>query len=130
MTGLAIGATFASIPVSATTVIVEGNPSPYYYSSGAYYAMQGSQYVLVPPPQGAIVQTLPPSCVTLMAPGSSYSDCGGVFYQPLSHGYQVVTPPTGITVTNLPDGAVATTVNGSPVFPIWRGLVSALLQRQ
>ena len=116
LAGVAIGATFASVPVNSTTVIVEGNYNPYYYSGGVYYAQQGSQYTVVPPPQGAIIQTLPPSCVSIMAPGSTYSDCGGVFYKPISEGYKVVMPPTGITVTNLPDGAVSTTVNGNRYF--------------
>jgi hypothetical protein len=66
--GLAVGATIAALPAAAAAISVAGNP--YYYANGVYYAPQGGQYAVVPPPQGAVVPTPPPSCSTVYV-GSS-----------------------------------------------------------
>jgi hypothetical protein len=73
---------------------------------------QGGQYAVVPPPQGAVVPSPPPSCSTVdLGSGKTY-DCGGAFYSSVPNGYAVVPPPIGIVVPALPNGAVVHTVGG------------------
>src|SRR5690606_32392198 len=73
---------------------------------------QGSQYVVVPPPMGAVIDTLPSSCTAIYSGETAYYDCGGAYYSQVSQGYQVVSPPIGATVNTLPNGAASETVNG------------------
>jgi hypothetical protein len=71
----------------------------------------------VPPPQGAVVSSPPPSCSSVNLGGRGLGlDCGGAFYAPASGGYQVIAPPVGSTVWTLPNGAVDQTVNGVTYF--------------
>jgi hypothetical protein len=73
---------------------------------------QGSQYVVVAPPPGAVVATVPASCSVVFSGDTSYYNCGGAYYLQVSQGYQVVPPPIGATLYTLPNGAVAKTING------------------
>ena len=109
--GFAIGATFAALPAVATALSVAN--AQYWYANGVYYAMQNGQYVIVPPPQGAIVTTPPSSCSTVYVGTSMHLDCGGAFYEPVSSGYKVIPPSVGATVTSLPDGAVSENIKGT-----------------
>ena len=78
--------------------------------------MQNGQYVIAPPPYGAVVSTEPPSCSVVYVGTSSRLDCGGAFYAPVSNDYQVIPPPIGATVTSLPNGASAETIKGTAYF--------------
>jgi hypothetical protein len=62
----------------------------YIYSDGIYMQPSGSQYVVVAPPVGAIVNYLPDGCTM----SGNYYNCSGIYYQPVYQGstlvYQVV----------------------------------------
>ncbi|MGB9646426.1 MAG: DUF6515 family protein, partial [Stellaceae bacterium] len=109
--GFAIGATIAALPAAAAAISVAGNP--YYYQNGVFYAPQGGQYAVVPPPQGAVVA---PSCSTVYVGSATDLDCGGAFYSTVQNGYQVVAPPIGSIVSTLPSGAVDQNINGTTYF--------------
>jgi hypothetical protein len=70
----------------------------------------------VPPPQGAVVATPPPSCSTVYVGSASELDCGGAFYTRVENGYKVSPPPIGSSVTILPSGAVDQNINGTTYF--------------
>ena len=110
--GVVIGATIASLPDGYSTVYVSG--VPYYYSGGVYYGQQGTSYVVIPPPVGAVVTVLPSDCFTVEIDENDeeYYDCGGAFYDQVDDGYAVVSPPVGAVVNVLPDGAQAKKVGG------------------
>jgi len=115
--GFAMGETVAALPVAAAAISVAGNP--FWYDNGVYYASQGGQYAVVPPPQGAVVATPPPSCPTIYSgAGTPDLDCGGAFYAtaPNGAGYKVIPPPIGSTVNTLPVGAVDRSINGTTYF--------------
>ncbi|MDS3861781.1 DUF6515 family protein [Thermosynechococcaceae cyanobacterium BACA0444] len=78
--GLAIGAAINSAPPYYTNIYVGGNP--YIYSDGVYLTQQGSSYIVVAPPVGAVVSYLPEGCQAFTQDGSQYFDCSGVIYQP------------------------------------------------
>ena len=125
--GVVIGETVASVPEDSTVVVAQGNP--YYYSEGVYYAPQGSSsqgssshepssqgtsYTVVPPPQGAVIPSIPyaDSSTTVYGGGQTFTYCNGVFYESTSNGYKITDPPPGVMVTSLPKGAANVTVNG------------------
>jgi Family of unknown function (DUF6515) len=112
--GFAVGAAFASLPASVAAISVAG--APYWYANGVYYAMQAGKYVVVPPPEGAVVTTPPSSCSVIYAGDSPKLDCGGAFYAHVANGYQVIPPPIGSTVTRLPNGAVSENIEGVAYF--------------
>jgi hypothetical protein len=70
----------------------------------------------VPPPQGAVVPTPPPSCSTVYVGSTPNLDCGGAFYSSVPQGYKVILPPVGATVTTLPNGAVDRNIGGTTYF--------------
>lgn len=109
--GMVIGAAIVSLPPKTTTVIVGG--VTYYYYNGVYYVKQGSGYVVVGAPPGAVVQVLPDASAPVHVEGAAPLEyANGAFYQkqPASADaqaarYEVVKPPAGVVVTELPVGA-------------------------
>jgi hypothetical protein len=102
------------LPAAAVGLSVAN--AQYWYANGVYYGLQNGQYVIAPPPYGAVVSTEPPSCSVVYVGTSNRLDCGGAFYAPVSNGYQVIPPPIGATVTSLPNGASAETIKGTAYF--------------
>ncbi len=90
--GLAIGAAISQPPPYYSNIYVGGNP--YIYSDGVYMAPQGSSYVVVAPPVGAVVTYLPDGCQAFSQNGGQYFSCSGVTYQPFYENgavaYQVI----------------------------------------
>ena len=67
----------------------------FYYSEGMYYKPCHGEYVIVPPPVGACVPSLPPGCDTVFIQGAPYYQNDGVYYKQAPDGYTVV--PVGLT---------------------------------
>jgi hypothetical protein len=78
--GLAIGAAVNSAPPYYDTVYV--GSSPYIYSDGIYMQPEGSSYVVVNPPTGAVVSYLPEGCNTIPVGSTVNYDCSGIIYEP------------------------------------------------
>ncbi|MGA7932351.1 MAG: DUF6515 family protein [Kovacikia sp.] len=87
-TGLAIGATLTTPPPYYTPVVVEGNN--YIYSDGVFLQPSGSSYVVIKPPIGAVVPSIPDGCTTTDIGGVVYYDCSGIIYQPFYQGSNIV----------------------------------------
>jgi len=89
----------------------------YYYDDGVYYNYAGGDYVVVNPPVGAVVGTIPSDFQSVVINGVTYYSDNGVYYVYTSHGYQVVSPPIAASVTvNVPSnrgGYVAVTLRRS-----------------
>jgi hypothetical protein len=65
----------------------------YYYYDGLYYSYVGGDYVLVAPPAGAVVRTIPSDFQPVVINGATYYVNNGTYYLYTSHGYQVVAAP-------------------------------------
>jgi len=66
----------------------------YYYYDGLYYSYVGNgDYVLVAPPAGIIVTTIPSDFQQVSINGATYYVNGGAYYLYTQHGYQVVAQP-------------------------------------
>jgi hypothetical protein len=87
-TGLIIGSTINQAPPYYDTVYY-GDTS-YLYSDGVYLQPQGSSYVIVAPPLGAIVSYLPDGCNATVTNNVQYFECSGVIYQPYYQSGNVV----------------------------------------
>ena len=85
-----------------TNVNVNVNNNRGYYGGGYYHSGPSVGGVIAATVAtaivvGAIVNSLPPNCTTLMLNGLTYQNCGGTYYQPQYQGssvtYVVVNHP-------------------------------------
>ena len=92
--------------VAATAIIVSVSNQDYYYDEGVYYQPKddGEGYVVVEPPVGAAVSSLPKDTEEITVEGETYYYYGGTYYQKEGDKYVVVPPMAGTIVQNLPDG--------------------------
>lgn len=65
----------------------------YYYWDGAYYTKRDKEYVIVEPPLGAVVPTMPQGCEPLTIGDKVYYSCDDVTYLATPQGYQIVKEP-------------------------------------
>ena len=72
----------------------------FYYQNGVFYqkSMIDQQYMVVPPPIGALVYSIPRGYQLMMIDGVPYYFYDGVFYRRVLEGYRVVVPPVNIIV--------------------------------
>jgi hypothetical protein len=104
-----------SLPFRYATIAANG--SNYYYADGVYFQPQGSSYVVVSAPTGAVVSSLPSNCITVYdIDGYDYCYYGGTFYAPTNNGYEVVIPPPGTPVPFLPRGYRTITSGGTTYY--------------
>ncbi len=75
--------------------------SRYYYCDGVYYRRSGFDYVVVAPPAGVIVNTIPAYYQPVVINGVTYYASDEVYYVYTPHGYQVVPPPVTVLATPL-----------------------------
>jgi hypothetical protein len=80
------------LPAGYFTIWVGG--SRYYYYDGLYYSYVGDgDYVLVDPPIGAFVSSIPPDFQPIIVNGRTYYTDNGVYYLLTHRGYKVVAAP-------------------------------------
>jgi hypothetical protein len=87
-TGLVIGAAINTRPPYYSPVVVGGNN--YIYSDGVFLQPRGNSYVVIAPPVGAVVPSIPEGCSATNQGGVIYYDCSGVIYQPFYQGSDLV----------------------------------------
>jgi len=104
-----VGSTITSLPKKHA--VIEIGEITYYHADGVYYALFGEIYVVVPPPNGALIKTIPPGLSTVTVNDTEYYNYGGAFYIKVDNGYQVIAPPAGGIVTELPGKAYSTLIN-------------------
>lgn len=68
-------------------------PRTVYHHRGTFYQRGRSMYVVVPPPIGIVVPSLPPGFSIMAFGGSTYFTFGQVTYQRCPKGYVVVERP-------------------------------------
>jgi hypothetical protein len=79
---------------SGFLTIVAGD-AIYYYNKGIFFQKDiiDQQYVVVPPPIGAVIYRIPQGYQLMIIRGIPYYEYGGVFYKRVLEGYQVINPP-------------------------------------
>ncbi|MHC4973717.1 MAG: DUF6515 family protein [Planctomycetota bacterium] len=99
-----------------TTVVYAGK-APYAYADGVYHVKKSATcYVTVPPPSGAVIETLPEGSVTIHHEDETYYYYVGSFHMRTRKGYQVVAAPVGATVTYAPKKAEKKTIDGKTYY--------------
>lgn len=85
----------AALPQGVVEIGFSG--SRYFYNTGIFYR-QGVQreYIVVPPPQGAVVKVIPTGWNQVVIDGVTYYVYNGVYYTRVPQGYQVVQPPVQV----------------------------------
>jgi len=68
----------------------------YYYYDGLYYSYVGGDYVVVAPPVGAVVSTIPSDFQPVVVNGMTYYVSSGTYYIYTPHGYRVVSAPMAV----------------------------------
>jgi hypothetical protein len=77
----------------------------YGYFNGVWYAPYGASFVVVRPPVGVVVSTLPTYHTVVGVGGVSYLYANGVYYREASGGYEVVPSP----IVGAPDASLPRT---------------------
>ena len=72
------GTYVATRPYRYSTVYVSSNP--YYYYGGTFYVVDGTRYVVVAPPAGAVVYGVPAPTTVVYAGEDPYFYYNGTYY--------------------------------------------------
>jgi hypothetical protein len=85
--------------------------------AGIYYLEQpDNQYLVVQPPVGVIVASLPDGTAAIPFGPTTYYYLDGDFYVAQDNAFAVVNPPPGIVVPALPSAATQVVINGTVVY--------------
>ena len=95
---------------------VEIGGIPYLYDQGIFWLQQGTDYLVVTAPAGAVVGALPRGAVPVPGGGASLWYFFGTFFARSDGGYTVVRPPAGVNVYYLPDGYTTEKAGGADVY--------------
>lgn len=91
----------------------------FFYSSGLFYQQRQREYIVVPPPSGAVVYTIPAGYSRVIIDGTMYYVYNGVYYSQVPQGYQVVQPPATVVVEPATVAAnIAPTEQGESEFTV------------
>ena len=134
------GAVFRDAPKGSTIVNYAG--LAYRFYNGVWFEPRGPAFIVVMPPIGVVVPTLPTFATTLKSGGETYLYANEVYYLPRPDlgGYEVVNDPgesvppvksaapaggtaTGVASSALP---VGTTAVATPVAPIAKTRLASL----
>lgn len=93
----------AEAPPAGSPVVTVGQMS-LIYDRGLYWFSRGAEFVVVVPPAGVVVDTLPAGVRAQRTKEGMLYYFFGVFYRGKDGAYEVVAPPAGTIVGYLPDG--------------------------
>lgn len=102
-----VGTFLSTVATVAVATAVADNiatqlSQPVYYSDGVFLQPENNGYVVIAPPIGYGVASLPDNTFATLYNGSTYYYYNGTFYQKRDNQYVVVAPPIGCIVQNLP----------------------------
>jgi hypothetical protein len=95
------GYSAAEVPNART---VELGGFTYHYDQGIFWLQQGSTYIVVTAPFGAVVDRLPQGVTRIQSRPRPIWYFFGTFFGERDGGYEVLKPAAGLTVFYLPDG--------------------------
>jgi hypothetical protein len=109
------GYTSAEPPAPAAAAIEVGGVT-YIHDQGIFWLQQGSDYLVVTAPVGAVVPALPRGAARVPTGSGAYWYFFGTFFAGRDGAYAVVKPPEGLTVYYLPDGYTHEKAGGADVY--------------
>ncbi len=90
---------------AAVTSLILGG-TKYYYSKGVYYRKNLYGYIVVNPPCGAVVSTIPQYYEPIVMGGVTYYTSDGIYYRREPYGYVVIEEPKKAVLNKLPSATV------------------------
>jgi hypothetical protein len=113
------GAVFRELPGGYRPYFWHGNN--YYFNGGIWYSPGPRGFVVIGPPVGLFVATLPPFYTTVWLGGSPYYYANDTYYQwsAAQNGYTVANPPAGADQPGgpPPDAAAAVQADNAYIYP-------------
>jgi hypothetical protein len=109
------GYSAAEIPGSSVRTIEFGGFT-YHYDRGIFWLQQGSSYIVVTAPVGAVVDTLPQGVARIQSRPRPIWYFFGTFFGEKDGGYEVLKPAAGLTVFYLPDGYTQKSGDGAGLY--------------
>jgi hypothetical protein len=90
-----LGPLIDNLPQGFITITIGLGQETYYYSNGVFYqkTVREQKYVMVPPPIGAVVFSIPQGYQFMLIDGASIYENEGVYYRRVLDGYRVIFPP-------------------------------------
>ena len=95
---------------------VEAGGMSFIYDQGVFWLQQGTAWLVVTAPFGAVVDALPPAAYPVPAGGSRLWYSFGTFYAAQGDRFEVVRPPAGAVVVYLPDGYTQESAGGVTLY--------------
>src|SRR6202047_4066605 len=108
------GAILRDLPRGALIVNYAG--LSYRFHEGVWFEPRGPAFMVVEPPIGVMIPTLPSFATPVVHGKETYLYANGNFYQPRPElgGYEVVNDPGDVTPADRPGGVVGATPSGAP----------------
>jgi hypothetical protein len=121
------GSIIREVPKEAATVSYAG--LSYKFDEGIWYEPRGPAFMVVAPPIGLVVQSLPTFATLLARSGQVYIYCNDVYYRPRPdvNGYEVVNDPAEPTFQVAAESAAATPRAAAAAAPSVAGAPPAAL---
>ena len=88
----------------------------YLYDQGVFWLHQGSSYIVVTAPVGAVVDRLPQGVTRIASRPEPVWYFFGTFFGEKNGAYEVLKPAAGLTVFYLPDGYRQESLKGVGVY--------------
>ena len=83
----------ANLPQGSITITV--GQETYYYGNGIFFqkVIREQKYIIVPPPIGAVVFSIPQDYQIMLMNGMSFYENHGIYYKRVIEGFKVIYPP-------------------------------------
>ena len=109
------GYVYGALPIGAVSVGFGGGN--YFFHGGVWYRPYSGRYIVVQPPLGIYINTLPPDYATVWVGGLPYYYADDVYYNVApGRGYVVVAPPPGVDTTQTVAPPAPAPVAADPIF--------------
>lgn len=109
-----------TLPRNHVRIVFRG--LPYFYYSGIYYTLHGSEYIVVMPPRGFRITVLPVGYTRIVIGSSVYFYHSGVYYTESTTtsedegNYEVTQPPTGVVVNEIHEDSKEILIDGNLLY--------------
>ncbi len=109
------GYVYGTLPMGAISVGFGGGN--YFFHGGVWYRPYSGRYIVVQPPLGIYINTLPPDYATVWVAGVPYYYADDVYYNVApGRGYVVVAAPPGVDTTQTAAPPAPAPVAPDPIF--------------
>ena len=109
------GYVYGALPVGAINVGFGGGN--YFFHGGVWYRPYSGRYIVVQPPLGIYINTLPPDYATVWVAGVPYYYADDVYYNVApGRGYVVVAAPPGVDTTQTAPPPAPAPAAPDPIF--------------